>query len=128
MERKVPFLKKLVSGVPRETPLFFNYEDLEDAWSTMRKRAKGNVVPERPAVEVFNLWDVVSSIERDYWNKKQNTSFKETALKEVRNRFTRPSDTPDLDSITFIPSSRSVHYKEHITARGNGKSRLRPMR
>lgn len=129
MERKVPLLKRIVSGVPRETPLFFNYEDLEQAWSQMRKQNKkaGNV-PEKPEVEVFNMWDVLSSMEREVFNKKQNTPFKEAAIRELKNRFKPATESPGLDSITFVPSSRSVQYKEHITARGNGKARLRPMR
>ena len=40
-----------------------------------------------------------------------------------------PKKTPlDLDSITFVPSSDACTYKESITAKGNGKARLRPMR
>ena len=132
MQRQVPLLKRLVCGVPRETPLFFNYEDLEQAWATMRKCSGNSAkIPEKPSnVEVFNMWDVLSSMERDMYQKKQNTPFKEAALREFKNRFTPPraDASADLDSITFVPSSRSVHYKEHVTARGNGKARLRPMR
>lgn len=129
MERKTPFLKQLISGVPRETPLFFNYEDLEAAWSTMRKRNSKVKIPEKPTnVEVFNLWDVMTSMEREMLTQKQNTSFQQKAEAAFRNRFQAPKDGPGLQSITFVPSSRSAHYKESITARGNGKARLPRMR
>lgn len=129
MERRTPRLKQLICGVPRETPLFFNYEDLEDAWSVMRKRNSKANVPEKPAnVEVFNLWDVMTSMEKDMLTQKENTSLADKALSAVRNRVVAPKDGPGMGSITFIPSSRSNHYKEAITARGNGKARLPKMR
>lgn len=132
LERKVPRLKQLISGVSRETPLFFNYEDLEDAWAVMRKRSgkvKGLEVPGKPFnVEVFNLWDVVTSMEREAWTQKQTAALKDFALDAVKSRVLPPKDEPGIDSITFVPSSRSIYYKEGITARGNGKARLRPMR
>jgi Tic22-like family len=131
MHRTIPKLKKLISGVSRETPLFFNYEDLEDAWSKMRKQASksGKRMPEKPTdVEVFNLWDVMTSMEREMWNNKNKLSFQDKAISAVRNRLMTPKEDPGLESITFIPSSRSINYKQAITARGNGKARLRPMK
>ena len=129
MERKVPRLKQLICGAARESPLFFNYEDLEDAWSVMKKRAKGKSIPEKPAnVEVFNLWDVVTSMERDMHNKAKNTPLQDKALNAIKSRLLAPEGGPGLESITFVPSSRSIQYKEGITARGNGKARLKPMR
>ena len=129
MQRKVPRLKQLICGVPRETPLFFNYEDLEDAWSVMKQRNKKSAIPDKPAnVEVFNLWDVVTSMERDMYSKEKNTPLSDKALSAIKSRLLAPGGGPDLKSITFVPSSRSIQYKEGITARGNGKARLRPMR
>lgn len=128
MERKTPFLKKLISGAPRETPLFFNYEDLEDAWALMRKRS-GDKVPDKLSnVEVFNLWDVVTSMERDQNAKKESETLKDKALNAIKNRLVTPQEAPGLGSITFVPSSRSIRYKEGISRRGNGKARLPRMR
>lgn len=128
MERKTPFLKKLISGAPRETPLFFDYEDLEDAWAIMRKRS-GDKAPEKLSnVEVFNLWDVVTSMERDQLAKKESETLKDKALNAIKNRFVTPQEAPGLGSITFVPSSRSIRYKNGITRRGNGKARLPRMR
>ncbi|CAB9502025.1 expressed unknown protein [Seminavis robusta] len=131
MQRKIPKLKQLISGASRETPLFFNYEDLEDAWSTLRKRRgkAGRGLSEKPQnVEVFNLWDVMASMEKEIYNKEKNTSFKDKALSAVVNRVVAPKEDAGLESITFVPSSRSIRYKQSITLRGNGKARLRPMK
>lgn len=129
LERKIPRLKQLFCGAPRETPLFFNYEDLEEAWDVTRKRAKNDNVPLNPAsVEVFNLWDVVTSMERDMHNKDKNTPLQDKALTAIKARLLTPEGRPGIGSITFVPSSRSIQYKEGITARGNGKARLKPMR
>lgn len=131
MQRRMPKLKQLISGVSRETPLFFNYEDLEDAWSKVRKQAgkAGKVMPEKPKdVEVFNLWDVMTSMEREMWNKEKKLSFQDKAINALRNRLATPKEDTGLESITFVPSSRSINYKQAITARGNGKARLRPMK
>jgi hypothetical protein len=46
---------------------------------------------------------------------------------DFRKRF-GTNEEPGLDSITFLPSSRAIDYKEAISARGNDKARLRPMR
>jgi hypothetical protein len=126
MQRKPPLLKRLISGNDQETPMFFNYEDLMDAWTKVQKRSPKKLnLPEQPTVEVFNLWDVLTSMEKDEWkNKKAN---KYDWAKPLQKRFGK-QEAPDLDSITFVPSSRCVDYKEKITARGNGKARLRPMR
>jgi hypothetical protein len=122
-------LKKLLTGQAQETPLFFNYEDLQEAWSKLR--SKSTSLPEKaPAVEVFNLWDVLTSMDKDAWAQKKN---KQSLWKQPQNWLIAPlqrrfgkTPTPDLQDITFVPSSRSVQYKEAISARGNGKARLRP--
>lgn len=80
-----------------EMPYFLNYEDLLSAWDKVR----GNKPRGTPPVEVFNLMDVLTSMDRG--DKR-------------------------LQKITFVPSSRSVEYKERISSKGNGKARLKPMR
>jgi hypothetical protein len=126
MQRRHPLLKGLLSGNRRETPMFFNYEDLQDAWAKMKKSNKS--LPDEPTVEVFNLWDVLTSMEKEAWKKKQAANQKTDWLTQPVEKRIGELGEPDLDSITFVPSSRSTNYKEIISARGNGKARLRPMR
>lgn len=123
MQRKVPKLKQLLSGNRQETPLFFNYEDLIIAWNKMKKQRPGT--PDEPTVEVFNLFDVLTSMDKEAWKQKKTKKF--DFFKPLKNRFAK-LEQPGLDSITFVPSSRAIDYKEAISARGNGKARLRPMR
>jgi hypothetical protein len=129
MRKKLPLLKRLTTGSRFEVPFFFNYEDLVDAWDTMRSRNKKRGVPEKPAdVEVFNLWDLLTSMDRDACKQRQRSTWRDKVAAPFEKRFsTKPID-PDLCHITFVPSSRSIQYKEAISARGNGKARLRPMR
>jgi hypothetical protein len=126
MQRRHPLLKGLISGNRQETPMFFNYEDLQGAWAKMKKRDKN--LPDQPTVEVFNLWDVLTSMDKDAWKKKQVVNQKTEWLTAPVEKRVGKLGEPDLDSITFVPSSRSTNYKEIISARGNGKARLRPMR
>ena len=150
MERRRSRVKSLVSGaVRKEIPLFFNYEDLERAWQKTKPIAgssgadKDKYLPNEPlGVEVFNLWDVLTSMEKDQARRAQARS-KESPQNRIlqslaypfRNRFRNVVDNGSdgsnesvLDSLVFIPSSDACTYKEGITARGNGKARLRPMR
>jgi hypothetical protein len=141
MCRRPPFFKRLFTGTQQETPLFFNYEDLLAAWDVMRKRstksqrAAAASIPTQPTnVEVFNLWDVLTSMDRQQSsvNKKRPSNKLQRIVKEsvegLKTRFSKRSGPPDLGSITFVPSSRSVRYKESLSTKGNGKARLRPMR
>lgn len=130
--RKRHPIKGLITGQRQETPLFFNYEDLESAWKQLKQRKPNLNIPDRPEdVEVFNLWDILVSMDRDSWNKKKNHAFwKPSAamlLSPLKRRFGK-LEPPDLQDVTFVPSSRAIHYKERISRRGNGKARLRPMR
>jgi hypothetical protein len=132
MARKQPKLKQLISGCSRqEIPIFFNYEDLEDAWAVMKKTNGGVGIPDKPPnVEVYNLWDVLTSMDKDAWKSKKAASLsgnKFDIMKPLRKRFSG-KEAPGLGDITFVPSSRAIEYKEAISARGNGKARLRPMR
>jgi hypothetical protein len=155
LHRQVPLAKRLLhfnASPKQQVPLFFNYEDLMDAWNRMRQQQqqpsnnKKNVIPEQPSsVEVFNLWDVVTSMERDAWQKKNRLQafWKRNPIDTLRSiqssvvtkkSSPKPSssslslDGPDFNAVTFVPSSRSIQYKEAISARGNGKARLKPMR
>jgi hypothetical protein len=113
-----------------EMPFFFSYEDLQEAWKTMRRRhKKQRNIPAQPSVvEVFNLMDVLTSMEREQWKKKRKgfhwKDFSVGSLKMNRDK----NDGLGLESITFVPPSYCVSYKEKISAQGNGKARLRPMR
>ena len=130
VKRVPPVVKRIVSATAHEAPLFFNYEDLMDAWEQLRKRNPRKNLPEKPPnVEVFNLWDVLTSMDRyDFQERQQTRSISNRLLQPVRRRLPA-SDLPlELRHVTFVPSSRSVSYKEKISARGNGKARLRPMR
>lgn len=124
MTRKMPKLKQLTSGNRQETPMFFNYEDLQDAWSKIKR--KNPSVPDEPTVEVFNLFDVLTSMDRDQWKKRKATG-KFDIMAPLRQRFGKMKRS-ELDSITFVPSSRAISYKEKLSSQGNGKARLRPMR
>jgi hypothetical protein len=124
MQRQLPKLKQLVSGNRQETPLFFSYEDLQDAWTKMQKH-NSKRMPTEPTVEVFNLLDVLTSMEKDAWKTQKGKRY--DWAKPLRQRLGKKAP-PSLDSITFVPSSRAIDYKEAITAKGNGKARLRPMR
>jgi hypothetical protein len=128
MQKKLPLLKRLMTGVQYEMPMFFNYEDMMEAWRTLKTRNKKKSVPDEPTgVEVFNLMDLLTSIDRDALATKRQQSIQNKILKPFVDRFV-PQVGPDLQHVTFIPSSRSINYKEAISARGNGKCRLRPMR
>ena len=133
MARQQPKLKQLISGCGKqEIPMFFNYEDLMDAWSKMKQRSGGRAnIPEKPpSVEVFNLWDVLTSMDKENWKQEKGggkLGNKVDILKPLRRRF-GSNNAPGLDAITFVPSSGAISYKEAISSRGNGKARLRPMR
>lgn len=126
--RRHPLIKRLLTGCQYETPLFFNYEDMMDAWQTLKSRKWLKKLPDVPEnVEVFNLWDVLTSMDRDIYANKPKLLSLEYLLKPIRKRISQ-HQKPGLEDITFVPSSRAVRYKEVISARGNGKARLRPMR
>ena len=130
LKRVHPALKRLTSGCKSEKPFFFSYEDLTEAWTTMRKRSgKKQTVPEEPpVVEVFNLMDVLTSMEREEWTNKRAKKIKwKDPVGSLKSQF-EGKKSVGLEDITFVPPSNCVSYKEKISARGNGKARLRPMR
>lgn len=122
LQRKPPLVKRVLSGNRHEIPLFFNYEDLQEAYQTLRTRShKPDAIPPQiQNVEVFNLWDVLTSMDRVYSSQNKWKAF-------FKGRFSSHK-SPGLKEITFVPSSKSARYKESISSRGNGKARLRPMR
>lgn len=131
-----------------QTPLYFSYEDLMESWNAMKaKEKKGNgstttTMPETPTVEVYNMMDIVTSIDRDQWNVNRFTQLKRDGLlskipvinkltgtegaAKIANKNVLP--TSGLDDIVFIPNSKSTSFKETITSVGSTKTRLRPMR
>jgi hypothetical protein len=130
LQRKPPLLKRLLSGNKGEIPLFFNYEDLQAAYATVRERQVGSssaVGPPPPAameeVEVFNLWDVLTSMDRAWSQQSPWEGWKKRVGLGASS-----SSGPGLTDVSFVPSSKSARYKESISARGNSKPRLRPMR
>ena len=82
-----------------------------------------------PQVEVYNLWDVATSMDR-----YQNTISRKRGIMLWKKRATTPkSNKPTallstIRDVIFVPNSDSVLYKDAISRRGNGKARLRPMR
>ena len=128
MRKRLPWMKRVVSGTKEESPVFFSYEDMMEAWGTMRKRAgKKATIPARPAtVEVFNLMDILSSMDREDWSRRKGIHWK-NPIGSIKNAL-RSEPKSGLESITFIPPKYCVDYKDKITAQGNGKARLRPMR
>jgi hypothetical protein len=140
--KKYNKIKGILRNDKREqTPLYFSYEDLVASWQTMRKNAKNSAeIPEKPTVEVFNMMDIVTSIDRDQWNVKRFAQLRRDALLgkiPLLNKITGTEGstctdiklTPSgLDNVVFIPNSKSTKFKEQISSVGNGKARLRPMR
>lgn len=139
MHRPISPVQQVLTGLwtrrRYEVPLFFNYEDLVISWERLRskKSNKLNLPEDPPEVEVFNLWDVVTSMDR-YQNtrsgKRGIMMWKKQAMKRKSNTKQSISSAllPSLKDIIFVPNSDSVLYKDAISRRGNGKARLRPMR
>jgi len=149
MERRRSRIKSLISGAHRkEIPLFFNYEDLQDAWQKTRPLSgdKDKGLPmEAPNVEVFNLWDVLTSMDKEQEKKRQAMTAmrpQDRLLKAISHPFLQrwknvgpesaSSSTAEqddvLDSLVFIPSSDACTYKEKLSAQGSAQCRLKPMR
>lgn len=133
LRRKLPTLKGILGGTREENPVFFSYEDMLKAWSKMRKTDKKAPI-EPPNVEVMNLMDVLTSMDRETSGPAFKFEIKDpigsisgqfkSFSKSVASRFSGPG----LDAISFVPAGASVNYKEVIASRGNGKSRLPRMR
>ena len=125
MRRSHSIHQQLISR-DKEIPFFFSYEDLIAAWGTMRHKSRGAIPAVPSEVEVYNLMDVLTSMDREESRKYKKLSFKDP-IKLVMNSL-KASRKSELDCITFIPPSNCIEYKERASREGNGKARLRPMR
>lgn len=127
LTKRLPAFKRIVSRTADESPIFFSYEDMMEAWSQLRRRNKTQKLPPRPeTVEVYNLMDILSSMDRDEWRSRKPMNVMKP-LDSIKNQF-QPEKKSGLESLTFIPTKLALEYKEKIASEGNGKSRLRPMR
>jgi hypothetical protein len=155
--KKPPKIRTLLQGTKKAwstaslTPLYFSHEDLLHDWSMMRARSEssannnnnneGKIIPVKPPqVEVFNMIDVVTSIDKDQWKAHRRAEL-DREMKGVWGKIpvlhhlfkgkatsSLGAAASGLDKIIFIPSSLGVQAKERIRATGNRKARLRPMR
>ena len=140
-----PEMKKYnaVKGILRndrkkQTPLYFSYEDLVSSYEAMRNKAKDpSAMPEMPEVEVYNLMDVVTSIDRDQWKVKRARQLRTAGilgkvplLNKITGKDGSASDktSSGLEQVVFVPNSKNSRFKESVTKFGNGQARLRPMR
>ncbi|KAL7495684.1 hypothetical protein ACHAWT_006866 [Skeletonema menzelii] len=143
--KKPPALRRIFQGAKSAwatstlTPLYFSYEDLMRDWSTMRERSNNkNKIPEKPQVEVFNMLDVVTSIDKDQWRAERRSELvreqkgfvgKIPILHNLINTGNKnASKKSGLEKVVFVPSSLGIEAKERISAAGSMKTRLRPMR
>jgi hypothetical protein len=136
--KKPPLANRWIGGAKAWekslTPLYFSYQDLLRDWNAMRNRAGDkSATPEMPEVEVFNMLDVVTSLDKDQWKLERRAEL----LKErkgllgkvpIVNNFLVKKGKSGLEGVVFVPSSLGVQAKERISGKGNGKARLRPMR
>jgi len=135
-----------------DTPLFFSYDDLMESWTAVRDRHNKRVkkskkgttkvmMPEKPDVEVFNLMDVVTSMDRDRWHVNRAAEARRNQLLgkiPLVNKILGSDDSSavevdkvssGLKQIVFVPSSRASRFKEMVSKIGNGKAQgLRPMK
>ncbi len=140
--KKYNMLKGIVrNDKKKQTPLYFSYDDLVSSYQTMRGKAKDpSKIPEEPEVEVYNLMDVVTSIDREQWKTKRNGQLQREAILAkipIVNKLTGSSGLTfegkkapsGLNEVVFIPNSKNTKFKETISSQGNSQPRgLRPMR
>jgi hypothetical protein len=105
----------------------------------MRSRSVNkSKIPPKPEVEVFNMMDVVTSIDKDQWKVQRRAELdreKKGLLGKipvlhhlVKGKVSAAAAASGLDRVVFVPSSLGVQAKERIRANGNRKARLRSMR
>lgn len=141
--KKPPMLRRAMQGSKAWassslTPLYFSYEDLMKDWKEMRERSENkSKIPETPSeVEVFNMMDVVTSIDKDQWKTERRSELireKKGILGKIPvvHNFIKgapAAKSSGLDKVVFVPSSLGVQAKERIRAAGSMKTKLRPMR
>ena len=154
LDRRHPLAKRLVNrkAAKAEKPLFFSYEDLKESWNDTKGRVTNEVrasMPQNPPeVEVYNLMDVVTSIDRDQWRVARRGQLRREQVMDsvlsklsfvpfigklagsenVKAPATAGGKTSGLEQVVFVPSSRNVNAKERTSNIGGSKARLRPMR
>jgi hypothetical protein len=119
----------------KRIPLFFSYEDLMNYRSMSISKIKGDArtkaLNDVPDVEVFNLMDVVTSMDQEDWHVRRSR------YQGILNLLKRKDKTKqkisfkgsELQNIVFIPNSHSVRSKELTSRMGSTKVKLlRPMR
>lgn len=138
-----------------QIPIYMSYEDLMESWSTMKKEAPSDTIPDQPPyVEVFNMMDLMVAMDRNQlikrkllknavtnalpsavathkyfgWARRQPfwAQFTTTGRHSVNSLPQIGED--ELDQLVFVPSSRAIRFKEKATSRGNNKARLKRMR
>jgi len=116
-----------------QTPLYFSYEDLMDSWTATRDKLqeedKKNMSATPEDVEVFNVIDVITSMDRDS-EKQRMVRSKTSLVKRAQNIVKRSvKASSGLEQIVFVPTSKSTKFKEDMTKNGNSQVRpLSPMR
>ena len=143
--KKPPMLRRMIQGskawaTSSLTPLYFSYEDLLKDWSEMRSNSvnKAKIPENPPQVEVFNMMDVVTSIDKDQWRAQRRTELVRERkgvlgkIPVIHNFITKGSAKAaaksGLEKVVFVPSSLGIQAKARIRANGNRKARLRPMK
>jgi len=132
---RLPTLSSLFSKnkkMDAQIPLFFSYEDVVSTWKKQSTNTTASVMPQ---VQVFNFMDVLVSLDKKQYAQMIGTkkgNFLNNLLNKKNNIVsTTTSDDDDVEqlkNVVFIPSSRSISYKESTSLLGNCKARLRPMR
>lgn len=142
--KKPPVLRRILQGskawaTSSLTPMYFSYEDLLNDWSEMRERSenKDKIPGKPPKVEVFNMLDVVTSIDKDQWKAERRAELRREQKGflgriPIVHNFVKGSKSAGkksgLEKVVFVPSSLGIEAKARISANGNRKTRLRPMR
>lgn len=107
-----------------QIPLFFSYEDVVSTW---RRQKPTNTT--MPQVQVFNFMDVLVSLDKKQQSQESNTkNLFQTLFQKKKTEKSNDLDADQLKNAVFIPSSRSIQFKENTSLVGNSKARLRPMR
>jgi len=127
----------------KQTPLYFSYEDLVSSYEAMRKKSKDpSSIPETPDVEIYNLMDVVTSIDREQWRVKRAMQLRVAGFfgkVPVLNKITgqdgfgssgseKSKISSGLEQVVFVPNSKGTNFKEGVSRTGNSQTKLRPMR
>mmetsp|Transcript_31347 Transcript_31347/g.66728 ORF Transcript_31347/g.66728 Transcript_31347/m.66728 type:complete len:430 (-) Transcript_31347:232-1521(-) len=145
LTKRPPVLRRMIQGskawdASSLTPLYFSYEDLMKDWSEMRSNSPNkDKIPETPPqVEVFNMMDVVTSIDKDQWKSQRRSELVRerkgvwgkipVVHNFVKGGISASAKGSGLEKVVFVPSSLGIQAKERISAQGSRKARLRPMR